>query len=326
MSSKGLENLKKDLTEKLLEYAIDLARQLPIKALMVYAEAFRDQEKLEKYARLLGETELVLVSKDLLELSCPKNVRVIRVPNIKLTRLGQMKLAVLVGVSEGIFHHDDIILCLSGLAESGALDSLFIVDIGEEFEFFAVTQLEHLHEVVRPEVFLRVLEIAIDLALEGREGKPVGTIFIIGDTERVLQYCEQLILNPFKGYSEQERNILDPSLEETFKEFARLDGAFIIRGDGVVESAGAFIRASAVTEDIPGGLGARHRSAAAITALTQAVAITVSESTGTVIVFYDGRIIMEIEKPRPFGQNGSERQHVYGPVHHQDMYRSEHRN
>ncbi len=305
-------NFKEALTEKLLSYAADLARDLPIGAVLVYAEVFKDTETLVSYARRLGEARLVLVSREPQEEELPENVRLIRVPNIKLTRLGQMKVAVLVGVSEGIFHHDDVILCLSGLADSGFLDSLFILDIGEEFEFFAVTQLEHLHEVVRPEVFLRVLEIAIDLATEGREGKPVGTIFIVGDTDRVLQYCEQLILNPFKGYPESERNILDPRLEETIKEFASLDGAFIIRGDGVVETAGAFIRAGAVTEDIPAGLGTRHRSAAAITALTQAVAITVSESTGTVMVFYNGKIIMEIEKPHPLGPDAHRQ--LYGPI------------
>ncbi len=307
-------DFKKALTEKLLSYAADLASHLPIRALLVYAEVFKDLQALKDFAQKLGETRLVLVSREPQEGELPENVKIIRVPNIKLTRLGQMKVAVLVGVSEGIFHHDDVILCLSGLADSGFLDSLFILDIGEEFEFFAVTQLEHLHEVVRPEVFLRVLEIAIDLATEGREGKPVGTIFIVGDTDRVLQYCEQLILNPFKGYPESERNILDPRLEETIKEFASLDGAFIIRGDGVVETAGAFIRAGAVTEDIPAGLGTRHRSAAAITALTQAVAITVSESTGTVMVFYNGKIIMEIEKPHPLGPDAQTRKQLYGPV------------
>ncbi len=307
-------DFKKALTEKLLSYAADLASHLPIRALLVYAEVFKDLQALKDFAQKLGETRLVLVSREPQEGELPENVKIIRVPNIKLTRLGQMKVAVLVGVSEGIFHHDDVILCLSGLADSGFLDSLFILDIGEEFEFFAVTQLEHLHEVVRPEVFLRVLEIAIDLATEGREGKPVGTIFIVGDTDRVLQYCEQLILNPFKGYPESERNILDPRLEETIKEFASLDGAFIIRGDGVVETAGAFIRAGAVTEDIPAGLGTRHRSAAAITALTQAVAVTVSESTGTVMVFYNGKIIMEIEKPHPLGSDAQTRKQLYGPV------------
>ena len=292
---------KKCLTEKLLECAAELSNCLHLKAVMVYADVFEDREILEHFLVRLGETTLVLVTREETPGDLPEKVVTIKVPPIKLTRLGQMKVAVLVGVSQGIFHPEDVILCLSGIAESGVIDSLFILDIGEEFEFFAVTQLEHLHEVVRPEVFLRVLEIAIDLSVEGREGKPVGTIFIVGDTDRVLQYCEQIILNPFKGYPESERNILDPKLEETVKEFASLDGAFIIRGDGVIETAGAFIRAGAVTEEIPAGLGTRHRSAAAITAITQAVAITVSESTGTVMVFYGGKIIMEIERPQFFG-------------------------
>ncbi len=306
MKMPRMKDFRKCLTEKLLDYAADLSKCLQMKAVMVYADVFRDRDFLEQFLVKLGDTKLVLVSREEIDEELPEQVITIKVPAIKLTRLGQMKVAVLVGVSQGVFHHEDVILCLSGIAESGFLDSLFILDIGEEFEFFAVTKLEHLHEVVRPEVFLRVLEIAIDLSVEGREGKPVGTIFIVGDTDRVLQYCEQLILNPFKGYPESERNILDPRLEETVKEFASLDGAFIIRGDGVIETAGAFIRAGAVTEDIPSGLGARHRSAAAITAITQAVAITVSESTGTVMVFYDGKIIMEIERPQFFGPRGGE--------------------
>ncbi|AEH44898.1 protein of unknown function DUF147 [Thermodesulfatator indicus DSM 15286] len=294
-------DLKKCLTDKLLDYAVELSNCLPLQAIMVYADVFHNEEELKSYVERLENAQLVLVSRDKLNFPLPEKVSFIRVPHIKLTRLGQMKIAVLVGVSKGIFHPQDIILCLSGIAESGVLDSLFIIDIGSEFEFFEVNQLEHLREVVRPEVFLRVLEIAIDLAVEGREGKPIGTTFIIGDSEKVLEYCEQLILNPFKGYDEKERNILDPHLEETIKEFASLDGAFVIRGDGIIETAGAFIRAGGVMVDIPPGLGTRHRSAAAITAITKAVAITVSESTGTVMVFYGGKIIMEIERPLIFG-------------------------
>ncbi|WP_022852678.1 DNA integrity scanning protein DisA nucleotide-binding domain protein [Thermodesulfatator atlanticus] len=298
---RGANDFKRCLTEKLLDYAAELSKCIPIRAVMVYADVFKNRNLLDTFIEKLGETQLVLVSREELDERLPEKVTVIRVPHIKLTRLGQMKIAILVGISRDLFLPDDIVLCLSGIAESGFLDALFILDIGDEFEFFDVHQLEHLPEVVRPEVFLRVLEIAVDLAVEGREGKPVGTLFIVGDTERVLEYCEQLVLNPFKGYSEEERNILDPSLEETVKEFASLDGAFIIRGDGVIETAGAFIKAGGVRVEIPPGLGARHRSAAAITAITDAIAITVSESTGTVMVFYGGKIIMEIERPMIIG-------------------------
>jgi DNA integrity scanning protein DisA with diadenylate cyclase activity len=117
-----------------------------------------------------------------------------------------------------------------------------------------------------------------------------------------LSLSKQLILNPFRGYPDEERNILDPSLEETIKELSVIDGAFLIRGDGVVESAGVYLRAFNHDEyPLPQGLGARHHAAAAITAVSEAVAITVSESTGTVTIFRNGQIITEVEKPRSAG-------------------------
>jgi len=107
------------------------------------------------------------------------------------------------------------------------------------------------------------------------------------------------VLNPFKGYTPSERNILDYSLEETIKELATLDGAFIVRGDGVMETCGAYIRIASQEEfELPRGLGARHHAAAAITAVTDSIAVTVSESTGTVTIFHRGRILTEIQTPR----------------------------
>jgi DNA integrity scanning protein DisA with diadenylate cyclase activity len=112
----------------------------------------------------------------------------------------------------------------------------------------------------------------------------------------------QLILNPFQGYEEANRNILDPSLKETVKELSTIDGAFILRGDGVIESCGAFLKTTGQKEsELPQGLGARHHAAAGITAVTDSIAVTVSESTGTVTVFRGGGLITEIEKPRPVG-------------------------
>jgi DNA integrity scanning protein DisA with diadenylate cyclase activity len=128
-------------------------------------------------------------------------------------------------------------------------------------------------------------------------------MFIVGDTDRVIPLTRQLVLNPFKGYPANERSVLDYSLEETVKELATLDGAFILRGDGVMETCGAYIRTASQEEfELPRGLGARHHAAAAITAVTDAIAVTVSESTGSVTIFRGGRIVTEIEKPRSTGQ------------------------
>jgi DNA integrity scanning protein DisA with diadenylate cyclase activity len=123
-------------------------------------------------------------------------------------------------------------------------------------------------------------------------------IHVVGDTDRVLSFSKQLIMNPLKGYPEEERNILDPSLDETVKELSALDGAFIIRGDGVIETAGAYLRITSGADlNLPAGLGARHQAAAGISAVTRAIAVTVSQSTGIVSIFRNGIMVMEIERP-----------------------------
>jgi len=140
-------------------------------------------------------------------------------------------------------------------------------------------------------VLQRLLEIAIELSIEGREGSPVGTIFVIGDSRRVLRHSHQLIPNPFKGH---RVNVLDRDSKEIIKEFAQLDGAFVVREDGRIVAAGRYLEVEAKVIDLmlPPGLGSRHIAAAGITRLTKAIAITLSE-TGTIRIFKNGLMLLE---------------------------------
>jgi DNA integrity scanning protein DisA with diadenylate cyclase activity len=110
------------------------------------------------------------------------------------------------------------------------------------------------------------------------------------------------VLNPFRGHPEADRNILDPALEETIKEFSALDGAFVVRGDGVVLTAGMQLLPTLQFSSLPGGLGTRHAAAAAITASTDAVALCISQSTGTVTVFKSGQLVTDIHRPANGGR------------------------
>jgi DNA integrity scanning protein DisA with diadenylate cyclase activity len=212
--------------------------------------------------------------------------------------MGQVKIAILLALTKELIQPGDQIICLSGIEGSNVLDTVMVLEVGKEPELFKSTSLEHLTQSVKPEVFERVIQLATALATEGREGKPVGALFVIGDSEKVNEYCSQMVINPFRGYPEEERNILDESLVETIREFSALDGAFIIRGDGTILSAGTYLQPGKRGEKLPQGLGARHEAAASITASTDAIAVTVSESTGTVTTFRAGKIVMEIEKAR----------------------------
>ena len=225
--------------------------------------------------------------------------RVLTLPPLSLTRMGKIKMAVMRSLSSRMIAQGDKIVCLTGSRGLPTLDSLLVLDIGKEFELLSSTEVPHISTQVRSEIFEELVTITTELANQGREGKPIGAIFVLGDTDKVMQLSRQLIFNPFQGYPEEERNILDPNLRETIKEFSSLDGAFIIRDDGVIEAAGRHLNAVLEEESLPQGLGARHAAAAGITNVTNATAFVISESTGTVRIFRNGKIFMEIEKAAP---------------------------
>ena len=192
----------------------------------------------------------------------------------------------------------DTVVSLSGAPNSGSLDSLLVIDISREFPTILANPTATPLGDVEPQVLEKVLQSATDIAREGREGRPVGTTFVIGDYDRVLPYCRQMVINPFRGYRDEEKNILDPSLGETVKEFSTIDGAFILRGDGVIMSAGTFLRPEKTAVTLPSGLGSRHAAAAALTGFTASIAVVVSQSTGAVTLFKGGGLLMSLEKPR----------------------------
>jgi trk system potassium uptake protein TrkH len=143
---------------------------------------------------------------------------------------------------------------------------------------------------IRPEAFEAVFSTAVEISREGREGKPIGTAFIIGDSPEVFARSKQLILNPFEGHDPSKRLITDPSNVENVKEFALLDGVFIVSGAGVIEAAGRYLTIDTSTVRIPMGLGTRHGSVAGITRATNSIGIVVSQSGGRISIFRRGEM------------------------------------
>lgn len=147
---------------------------------------------------------------------------------------------------------------------------------------------------VTPEVLESVIRVAMEIGREGREGQSVGTSFVVGDTPDVLAYSKQFVLNPFHGHKVEERLITDTGIRENIKEFAQLDGAFIITDTGVVEAAGRYITLDMSHVELPGGLGSRHSSIAGITLATNSIGIVVSQSGGRITIFRNGKIVATI--------------------------------
>jgi DNA integrity scanning protein DisA with diadenylate cyclase activity len=148
---------------------------------------------------------------------------------------------------------------------------------------------------VTPGVLDSVIQVAGEIAREGREGQAIGTAFVVGDSENVLNHSKQFVLNPFHGHHEAERQITDVGIQGTIKEFAQLDGAFLITGTGVVEAAGRCITVDMSQVNLPGGMGSRHSSVAGITQVTRSIGVVVSQSGGMISIFRDGKIVYTIK-------------------------------
>ncbi len=223
----------------------------------------------------------------------------IQVRSFSNQRMAQLRSAILVGLTRGVLKFTDRICCLDGMTASNQFDTLVVLDIEREFQTLLTGQTADLLPAdVKPEVLERVIAVATELAVEGREGRPVGCLFVVGDTGKVSALTKPLVLNPFFGYKEEERNILNPFMDETVKEFSSIDGAFTIRGDGVVESAGSLIQATDNQHTLPSGLGSRHAAAAAISVAANCIAIVVSSSTSQVTLFRRGVMLPLTEKRR----------------------------
>jgi diadenylate cyclase len=146
---------------------------------------------------------------------------------------------------------------------------------------------------VDAEVLKQTISLAVEIAREGREGRKIGTLFVVGDSGEVIKRSKPMILDPLHGHPDEDKQIDSPDMRETIKELAQLDGAFLVSGKGVVLSAARYIDAASDSLDLPLGLGSRHMAGASISRQTSAVSVVVSESS-MVRMFDDGELVSEI--------------------------------
>lgn len=204
--------------------------------------------------------------------------------------------ALLEAVAEEILPAGASVIAVYSGFEPTVIDSLSIIRLGEHLGHLTVRDLRQLKTRIPLDTLKTVVDLAVDIGREGREGKPVGSLFVVGDHRKVLGFCRPMGFDPLRGYSRTERQLSDAKVREGVKEIAQLDGAFIVSSDGHVVAGAQQINAPRSTElSLPKGFGARHWAAAEISRATSAVAITVSESTGTVRLFQNGEVMLRIE-------------------------------
>lgn len=207
----------------------------------------------------------------------------------------QLSQALLEAIADELLQTGDKVVALYPGFERHAIDTFSIINLDEHLARLTSRDLQRLETQVPLETLRIVVDIAVEIGREGREGKPVGTLFVVGNHRKVLTLSHEQVHDPFRGYSPKERHVRDSRVRESIKEIAQLDGAFIISADGIVQAAGRNVDAPATGITLSKGLGSRHWAAAAISRCTKAIAIAVSESTGTVRLFQDGKVVLRIE-------------------------------
>ncbi|MFN8710797.1 MAG: DNA integrity scanning protein DisA nucleotide-binding domain protein [Planctomyces sp.] len=207
----------------------------------------------------------------------------------------QVTQVLLEAIADDLIETGDVVVCVYSLYEKDGCDTVSLVRLADQLARLTSRDLQRLETNVPLETLRIVVDLACEIGREGREGKPVGTLFVVGNHRKVLQMSSEQVHDPFRGYPRAERLIRNPRVRESIKEIAQMDGAFVISADGVVQAAGRHLSATADNLTLSKGLGSRHWAAAEISKAAKSIAIAVSESTGTVRLFQDGVVVLRIE-------------------------------
>jgi diadenylate cyclase len=234
-----------------------------------------------------------------------KGLEPVRLPLLAADRFGQIRHALAVSSLQGRVTPGQFALCVMGRAvypDEG--DLLVLSEIAAAQEWPSVADLLRLTDGIRPNALEATLTVASKIGRVVRRGSErIGAIFMLGDSNAVLEGARQLVPNPFSGHEGDMRTITNEGLHDALVELSKLDGAFVVRGDGFIRAAAVFLAAdiSAAAVEIPTGLGARHLAAATITAQTEATAVVVSATDGNVRVFAGGRLVLQLDPAVPYG-------------------------
>ncbi|MEZ6067282.1 MAG: diadenylate cyclase [Planctomycetaceae bacterium] len=282
------------LLKTLLKSALSVADEVQAAGVLLLAEAAYDFEELN---RELKSYKLIVASHlpDVQQAAKEDGLAVVVLSEEPQARQVQLAQSLVEAVADELLRTGSRVIVLYSSFDRDSIDTLAVVGLYEHLAKLTSRDLQRLETQVPLDTLRRVVDLAIEIGREGREGKKVGTIFVVGDHRRAMQLSHEQIHDPFRGYAKKDRLIRSAKVRESIKELAQIDGAFIISADGHVMAAGRILDGNADSLSLSKGLGARHWAAAAISKSTKAVAIAVSESTGTVRLFSDGAVVLRIE-------------------------------
>jgi diadenylate cyclase len=259
--------------EILIQKGVELLHEIEAEAMLLYVDSDSERE-------LAPEGSIIVYSNKKFSETDENTVLI----PLNLSSEEKMNLALAGALEKGLIHKNDKIVYVDS-------ESISVRTVKENVDR-GIYKILFTAENIDPDVVKEVLEIAVELGKKGREGKPVGSTFIVGDSGDVMSRSTQITYNPFQGSLVK---IQDEIVRSMIKEYSRLDGAFVISGKGTIVAAARFLECGKEGIKLPKGLGARHMAAAWTTKNTDSIAIVLSESDNMIRIFWDGEMIEELD-------------------------------
>lgn len=277
-----------------LDAAVKLAKSVEADGVLVLLERVTDWARVKKRS----STQTLIVASNDPEIHAAAiehelNSVLLDIPASSVQN--QLTQALLESVASEVIRPGSTIVSVYSNFETDQIDTISVLKLNDRLGRLTARDLKKLETKVPLDTLKMVVDMAVAIGREGREGKPVGTLFVVGDHRKVLDESRPAGFDMVKGYTRKERNISDSKVREGIKELAQLDGCFVISADGTVEGSARIIDTSPVELTMSKGLGSRHFAGAAISKNTKAIAVVVSETNGTVRIFQNGEVVLRIE-------------------------------
>ncbi len=286
---------KKSSFMAFVDSAAKLATATEADAVLIMLEREVDWARLKKKTANSGVLLVATHDDEIYENAIAAEIAATRLENPESSVQDQLTQAILSSVAANALQAGSTVVSVYSGFETDKIDSISILKLSERLGRLTARDLRKLETKVPLETLKMVVDMAVEIGRDGREGIPVGTMFVVGDHRKVLEESRPAGFDFVKGYTRKERNINDSKVREGIKEIALLDGMFVISADGTVEGCCRIVDTSPVELTMTKGLGSRHFAGAAISKNTKAIAVVVSQTSGTVRIFQNGEVVLRIE-------------------------------
>ena len=228
-----------------LRSAVHLAESTGSSAVVLIAEQPLDFGRMRQDA---PEVRFIVGSDvpEVVEAARNADVDVVSIPNEQQTRQFQVTQVLLEAIADELLQTGDDVIVVYSAFEKDSLDTVTAVRLGDQLSKLTSRDLQRLETKVPLDTLRIVVDLACEIGREGREGKPVGTLFVVGNHRKVMELSSPTIHDPFRGYPKSERALRDARVRESLKELAQIDGAFVISSDGLAVAAGRHLSATSI--------------------------------------------------------------------------------